>query len=163
MLSGRMAPERGGRADNLDIVGVDYYPDNQWFLGGSTIPLGHSCYRPLRELLGEIHHRFGRPILVAETGAEGSARTAWLFYVAGEIRATMAEGVPVEGICPHPILDYPGFDDDRHCDVGLLGHVDADDRRPVHAALAEEPARQQAIFEKAADAPGSTPLLGSAA
>jgi hypothetical protein len=157
MLSGRMAPERGGRADNLDIVGVDYYPDNQWFLGGSTIPLGHSCYRPLRELLGEIHHRFGRPILVAETGAEGSARTAWLFYVAGEIRATMAEGVPVEGICLHPILDYPEFD------IDLLGHVDADDRRRSHAALAEKLARQQAIFEELVDALSLTPLLGSAA
>jgi hypothetical protein len=124
--------ERGGRADYLDIVGLNYYPDNQWFLGGSTIPLGHSCYRPRRGLLGEV-------------------------------RAAMAQGVPVEGSCLYPILDYPGFDDDRHCDVRLLGHVGADDRRPVHAALAEEPARRQAIFEEAADAPGPTPLLGSAA
>jgi hypothetical protein len=152
-----MAPERGGRADCLDIMGVNYYPDNQWFLSGSTMPLGCNRYCLLRELLGEIHHRCGRPILVAETGAEGGACTAWLFYVVGEVLAAMTEGVPVEGICLHPILDYPEFD------IDLLGHVDADDRRPVHAALAEKLARQQAIFEELVDALSLTPLLGSAA
>jgi hypothetical protein len=75
----------------------------------------------------------------------------------------MAEDVPVEGVCLYPILDYPGFDDDRRCDVGLLGHAGGDGRRPVHGALAEELARQQVILQQAADTPGRTPFLGSAA
>jgi hypothetical protein len=58
----------------------------------------------------------------------------------------MAAGVPMEGICLYPVLDYPGWDDDRHCAVGLLGNPDADGRRPLHMPLAEELARQQAAL-----------------
>lgn len=161
MLAGHREPALGGGPRYLDVIGVNYYPENQWVLNGPTIPFGHYRYRPLRELLAEVHRRYERPLLVAETGAEGSARAAWLFYVAGEVRAAKAEGVPVEGICLYPILDYPGFEDDRHCEVGLLCRADADGRRAVHAPLAEELRRQQAIF--AGPAGKGLPLRGSAA
>jgi hypothetical protein len=161
MLAGRLEPILGGGPQYLDIVGVNYYPENQWFLNGSTIPLGHGQYRPLSELLAEVHGRYGRPILLAETGAEGSARPAWLFYAAGEVRTAMALDVPVEGICLYPVLDYSGFDDDRHCDVGLLGHADAAGRRPIHVAFAAELKRQQVIFGASTGPEGSGFLLGS--
>jgi hypothetical protein len=146
MLSGRLAPELGGRPDYLDIVGVNYYSDNQWFVGGRTIHLGHHAYRPMRELLADLHARYRRPVFVAETGAEGGGRAAWLFYVAGEVRAAIAAGVPVGGICLYPVTDYPGWTNERHCDVGLLGIPDPDGRRPVHTHFAEELERQQAIM-----------------
>ena len=120
MLTGNAAPELGGRPDYLDIAGLNYYPDNQWFVKGGTIPLGHDLYRPLHDLLAEFHARYGRPLYLAETGAERSARAAWLHYVAGEVRAALAQGVPVEGICLYPILDYPGWENGRPCDVGLF-------------------------------------------
>jgi hypothetical protein len=163
MLAGRLEPGLGGEPQYLDIIGVNYYPENQWFLNGPTIPLGHSLYRPLRELLAEVHRRYGRPILLAETGAEGSARPAWLFYVAGEVHAAQAEGIPVEGICLYPAVDYPGFEDDRHCDVGLLGRADADGHRPVYAPLAEELRRQQAVFAASFGERSLAHLRGSAA
>jgi hypothetical protein len=78
--------------------------------------------------------------------------------MADEARAAVAEGVPVEGICLYPVLDYPGWDNDRHCEVGLLGNPGADGRRPVHASLAGELARQQAIL--AAEAKGDRRLAG---
>jgi beta-glucosidase/6-phospho-beta-glucosidase/beta-galactosidase len=146
MLSGRAWPELGGKPVYLDIVGVNFYPDNQWLVGGRTIPLGHHLYRPFRDLLADVHRRYGRPILVAETGAEGSARAAWLFYVAGEVRAAIDQGLPVEGICLYPVVDYPGWENARHCEVGLLCAVGAGGRRPVHLPLAEELRRQQAIL-----------------
>jgi beta-glucosidase/6-phospho-beta-glucosidase/beta-galactosidase len=146
MLSGRAWPELGGKPDYLDIVGVNFYPDNQWLVGGRTIPLGHHLYRPFREMLADVHRRYGRPVFVAETGAEGTARTAWLFYVAGEVRAAIGQGTPVHGVCLYPILDYPGWANERHCDVGLLCAVGSDQRRPVHQPLAEELHRQQGIF-----------------
>jgi hypothetical protein len=34
MVSGMMAPELGGRPEYLDIVGVNFYPSNQWYHGG---------------------------------------------------------------------------------------------------------------------------------
>ncbi len=124
MMSGRMAPELGGHPDVLDLVGVNFYPDNQWYHGGGTIPLGHHAYRPLREMLAEVHARYGRPVVLAETGAEGTARPSWLHYVCSEVHAAQALNVPVEGICLYPIVDYPGWDNDRPCAAGLFSMPD---------------------------------------
>jgi hypothetical protein len=147
MLSGRLIPGLGGQPKYLDILGVNYYSDNQWFLGGETIKLGHPLYRPFREILAEIHQRYERPLFVAETGAESEARAPWLRYVAGEVRAAVEAGVPVEGICLYPITDYPGWTNGRHCKVGLLGPLDKEGRRAVYQPLADELRRQQAIFD----------------
>ncbi|KNY19211.1 beta-glucosidase [Methylobacterium sp. ARG-1] len=146
MVSGRMAPELGGSLDSLDIVGLNFYPDNQWVLGGGTIPLGHHGYRPFRAMLAETYARYGRPLLVSETGAEGTARASWLHYVCAEVRAALREGVPVGGICLYPVVDYPGWDNDRCCEVGLLSMLDQNGRRTLHAELAEEIARQGAAL-----------------
>lgn len=155
MIGGRLAPELGGGPDLLDVVGVNFYPDNQWVHGGSTIPLGHHAYRPFREMLAEVHARYRRPLLVAETGAEGTAKAAWLHYVCGEVRAARAAGVPVLGICLYPILDYPGWDNDRPCTVGLFHTHDPTGRRDLDRPLAEELGAQQARFaaEGDSDAP----------
>jgi beta-glucosidase/6-phospho-beta-glucosidase/beta-galactosidase len=147
MLSGRLCSELGGKLQYLDILGVNYYSDNQWFLGGKTIGLGHSLYRPFREILAEVHQRYARPLFVAETGAESEARGPWLRYVAGEVRAAAEANIPVEGICLYPITDYPGWTNGRHCKVGLLGLLDHQDRRAIYPPLAEELRRQQAIFD----------------
>ncbi len=120
MIAGRLAPELGGSAAHLDIVGVNFYPDNQLFRAGDTIPLGHWLYRPLRRLLAEVHARYDRPVLLAETGAEGENVPGWLRYVSGEVRAARRAGVPVEGLCIYPVMDYPGWSDDRHCQCGLI-------------------------------------------
>jgi hypothetical protein len=47
MLSGRSNPELGGADRYLDLIGVNYYPENQWWIRGPTIPFGHYAYRPL--------------------------------------------------------------------------------------------------------------------
>jgi hypothetical protein len=146
MLLGRTMPELGGSSDLIDVVGVNYYPDNQWYADGSTIPLGHHAYRPLRHLLAEVAERFGRPLFISETGAEGSARPAWLHYVSGEVLAAREAGVAVEGVCLYPVLDYPGWHNERHCEVGLLGTVDVNGRRPLCEPFAGELARQQRLF-----------------
>lgn len=138
MLAGRLAPELGGRPDYLDILGVNYYPDNQWLTNGRTIPFGQHDYRPLRELLRECHARYDRPIFISETGAEGSARAAWLYYVVREVAAARGGGVPVGGICLYPVLDYPGWLNDRACATGLLGVLDGEGCRTVYEPLHEE-------------------------
>jgi len=86
----------------------DYYPENQWWIRGPTIPFGHYAYRPLSHMLAEVHERYGRPVLISETGAEGSARPSWLHYVLGEVTEARKKGVPVEGVCLYPVIDYPG-------------------------------------------------------
>ena len=55
-------------------------------------------------------------------------------------------GVPVHGLCLYPILNYPGWDDDRHCQSGLWGYPGPAGEREIHLPLAEELARQAARF-----------------
>lgn len=137
MLSGRIWPQLGGRPELLDVIGVNYYFNNQWIHGGPPIDTDHSLYIPLHQLLAEIHARYGRPILMAETGIEGDRRADWFRYVAQEVATARARGVPVEGICLYPVANHPGWDDDRDCPNGLLSAQVAGGRRSVHAPLAE--------------------------
>ncbi|WP_062205020.1 glycosyltransferase family 4 protein [Aureimonas sp. AU12] len=149
MLAGRAWPQIGGREALLDLVGVNYYFNNQWIHGGPPIDLGHPLYKPFRAILTETHSRYGRPIFVAETGIEGDRRPDWLAYVGSEVRAAMRAGVPVEGICLYPVLDHPGWDDERYCPNGLLRFASDPNGRGAEPAVAAELARQRAAFAAA--------------
>ena len=152
ILLGLAEPELGGSPDAVDAVGVNFYPDNQWYHEGSTIPLGHYDYRPLADMLVEVHARTGKPLLISETGAEGSARVAWFHYVCDEVRDAIRRGVPILGLCLYPVTTYPGWDDSRHAEVGLFTTPHSDGRRGVYAPLADELARQRALFAGEASA-----------
>ena len=146
MLAGTLYPELGGSAAHLDIIGVNFYFNNQWFLNGPTIALGDPAYRPLRSLLAEVAARYERPILITETGAEGESGPGWLHYVAGEVRAASRAGATIEGICIYPVLDYPGWDDSRHCRCGLLRSDPTWRTRDVDLALHEQIQDEQALM-----------------
>jgi hypothetical protein len=146
LLTGRSEPELGGQDDFVDLVGLNFYPHNQWYFDGPTIPMGHHEYRPLANMLGEVAQRYGKPVYVAETGAEGSGRPAWLHYVCDEVRQAQAEGANIVGICLYPITSYPGWDNSRHCHVGLFSTVGSDGKRHVYEPLRQELDRQREIF-----------------
>jgi beta-glucosidase/6-phospho-beta-glucosidase/beta-galactosidase len=145
-ITGRGEPELGGGRSMIDVIGLNYYPHNQWYWEGPTVPMGHHEYRPLGDMLVEVAERYGKPVFLSETGAEGSGRPAWLHYVCDEVRAAMAQGVPVEGICIYPVTAYPGWDNSRHCEVGLLSTIGSDGKRHLYQPLVEELERQRAIF-----------------
>ncbi len=147
MLAGRREPGLGGAPDTLDVVGVNYYWDNQWEHGGGTLAPSDPRRRPFRALLAEAHARYGRPVFVAETSIEGDRRAAWLRHVAEEARAAVRAGVPVEGVCLYPVLSHPGWDDDRYCPNGLFEMEVRDGRRVEHAPLVAELRRQRRLFE----------------
>ena len=142
-LSGSQRPELGGKADYIDIVGVNYYLHNQWVDGDLPVSIEHPGHKPFSELLLEVHRRYGRPLLVAETGIEGDLRPDWLRIIGSEVHAAQKMGVPVAGLCLYPITDYPGWDDDRPCRTGLMSFVGPDGSRVVFAPLAQELAAQQ--------------------
>ena len=148
-ILGRTEPDLGGTPDAADLIGLNYYPENQWHHGGGPIPLGHPDYRPLADLLEEAHRRYRKPLYLAETGAHGSARAAWLHYVCAEVRTARARGVRVEGICLYPVTAYPRWHDDHACEVGLFSAPTADRGREVDRAVADEIARQQHLFTEA--------------
>jgi hypothetical protein len=151
MLVGRLWPQLGGDERYLDVLGLNYYPNNQWILNGPTIERGHPLHRPFREMLRETWERYGRPLIVAETGAQDGARAEWLRYMAAEVRAARREGVPVHGLCLYPILDYPGWDDDRYCHSGLWGYPGPSGERGICDPLAQELARQIELFGSEAE------------
>ncbi|MBR2656859.1 MAG: hypothetical protein IKD58_10290 [Loktanella sp.] len=136
MLSGRTFPQLGGDPSFLDIIGANYYPRNQWIHGGSQIAIDDAAYRPLSDLLFESYAKYQRPIFVSETGTEDHHRAPWFRYVASEVARARARGIPVEGLCLYPILNHPGWDDDRDCHNGLLTQHFEGAVRGVDAALA---------------------------
>ncbi|HKO62472.1 MAG TPA: hypothetical protein VJV03_15010 [Pyrinomonadaceae bacterium] len=152
MLAGRFRPEVGGQEKYLDIIGANYYPNNQWMVGetsfhpGRWLDVSDPQYRPLSDLLREVYERYRRPMFIAETGTEGNERVDWIRYVADEVRNALKLGVPIEGICLYPILDFPGWGDDRRCETGLWGYPDANGNREVYAPFAEELRLQQHSF-----------------
>ncbi len=143
LIAGRLWPQIGGHPELLDIVGVNYYHNNQWIHAGPPIDRHHALHKPFHRLLAETYARYGRPIFVAETGIEGDARAAWLAHIADEVGQARRLGVPVEGICLYPILDHPGWDNERLCPNGLLRTMADGITRQADQAYAAELARQQ--------------------
>ncbi len=138
MISGRISPELGGKESYLDIIGVNYYDRNQWWNFGATIQRGDSKYRPFHLILEEVYERYRRPMFVSETGAENEARPGWFDYIFGEVQKAIRAGIPMHGICLYPILNHPGWDDDRHCYNGLWDYARPDGSRENYGPLAEE-------------------------
>ncbi|MFC2998980.1 beta-glucosidase [Falsiroseomonas tokyonensis] len=152
MLAGREAPELGGAEDLLDVIGVNYYWNNQWLHHGEPLSVFDATrFRPFRDLLAEVAARYApRPIFVAETSIEGAPRPTWLRYVTEETLAAAAGGVPVQGVCLYPVISHFGWDEDRYCANGLFELTPLHGRRQVHRPLAGELARLQTQVAQAA-------------
>ena len=119
MLSGSVEPELGGHTDLLDLVGINFYSDNQRFADGSMVPFGHPSFVPFHRLAARVARRYRRPLLIAETGAEGPFGIPWIRYMAHETKK-VAAAYPVAGMTIYPVMDYPGWADGRHCECGLI-------------------------------------------
>ncbi len=105
MIAGLSWPQLGGTARLLDIVGVNYYSNNHGSMAADDRHR-HALYRPLHRILMEIAARYGRPILLAETGIEFERRAAWLRHAASELAMARRKGVSVEGLCLYPVLNH---------------------------------------------------------
>jgi hypothetical protein len=144
MLSGRLNPELGGKPAYLDVIGVNFYDRNEWIhLSKTFLRRNDPRYRPFHLILQEVWERYQRPLFVAETGAEDDERADWFNYICDEVVRAHNIGIPVEGICLYPILNHPGWADDRHCHNGLFDYADNRGNRDVHQPLAEALLKQQ--------------------
>jgi beta-glucosidase/6-phospho-beta-glucosidase/beta-galactosidase len=148
MVTGRTHPELGGSDDLIDVIGVNYYIHNQFVWQGAMIVPSDPRYRHVSAMLAEVYARYQRPVFIAETGIEDDTRPAWFRYMCKEVFTAMAAGIPVEGICLYPIVNHPGWDDDRHCHNGMFDYADANGHRPVYEPLAREVATQTASAER---------------
>jgi beta-glucosidase/6-phospho-beta-glucosidase/beta-galactosidase len=148
MILGKLDPELGGGSKYLDIIGLNYYFHNQWYWPNRRkISLGHHRYRPFHDILVEYHKKYQLPIVIAETGIEDEKRPNWFRYVCDETYKARSLGVDVRGICLYPIVNHPGWIDDRHCHNGLWDYCNDKGNREIYEPLAEEVRTQITRFE----------------
>lgn len=119
MLVGAQAPELGGHPKYLDVIGVNFYHDNQWEHPGGRKIAWHIHPRdprwvPFHVLFKRTYDRYRRPIFVGETSHVGSGRAEWLREMAEELVQAIDAGVPVEGVCLYPIIDRFEWEDPTH-------------------------------------------------
>lgn len=115
ILCGRMCPELRGRPEYLDIIGCNYYYNNQWIINsGEFLPWlneeGDTRWLPLSELMIQVFDRYHRPIVLSETSHPGEDRPAWLQFITEECCKLTGQGYPLWGICWYPIIDRPDWD-----------------------------------------------------
>lgn len=153
MLAGYLAPDLGGSPDYLDILGFNYYYNNQWILGFTDYlpwgdPIPDPRWLPLRKLLMKAHHRYQKPIALTETSHPGEHRPQWITMIAEECAAVLQADVPLWGICLYPIIDRPDWDHPDHWHRAGLWDADLTidpPARVLHIAYAQALTEAQQI------------------
>jgi hypothetical protein len=115
MLMGRLHPELGGTPDLVNVVGVNFYYNNQWMLPTFEFLAWDNQdhdprFRPLHTLFQEVYARYGKPLALTETSHPGIDRPGWISMVGRECALARQAGVSLEGICLYPIIDRPDWD-----------------------------------------------------
>jgi hypothetical protein len=54
------------------------------------------------------------------------------------VRFAIESGVPAEGMCLYPVINHPGWLDERHCYNGVFDYTDDSGRREIYQLLAHE-------------------------
>ena len=153
LLLGAREPELGGHPRYVDVMGVNFYHDNQWEVPGGRKIAWHLLPRdprwlPFNELLQEAYGRYRLPIVIGETSHVGSGRAEWIRELTDEICLALDAGVPLEGVCLYPIIDRFEWENPTHWhNSGLWDfEIDADGtmHRVINRAYADELRRCQA-------------------
>lgn len=145
ILTGNACPELGGCPDLLDFVGVNFYYNNQWihethdFLPWADVP-PHPYWKNLSELISEVYIRYGKPIIITETGHPGEHRTKWLDMIRAEVKKILALGIPLKACCLYPIIDRPDWDFPENWHHSGIWDIfdDQNFERHLHQPLAEK-------------------------
>jgi len=153
MLTGVICQELGGREDLIDIIGFNYYYNNQWIAGTSHfLPWADEQedprWRSLSSLLLEAQERYKQPMIIAETSHPAEDRPIWLTYITKTCKEAMVAGVNLLGICLYPIIDRPDWDDLSNWHKSGLWDSDATnpDVRILFLPYAEALSRAQKII-----------------
>ncbi|MEO6456179.1 MAG: amine oxidase [Ginsengibacter sp.] len=114
ILTGRICPELGGRPEYLDMLGCNFYYDNQTEVGTWRIldwqEKDNPGWRTLSNLFLELYQRYERPIVLSETSHPGIDRPLWIKMIGDECVATLLNEIPLWGVCLYPIIDRPDWD-----------------------------------------------------
>ncbi|MEJ1165728.1 FAD-dependent oxidoreductase [Variovorax sp. CCNWLW186] len=161
MLCGRLEPGLGGAPRYLDVLGLNYYHNNQW-----EHPTNERLHWHLRDarrrdpvaMVAEVCERYGRPVFIAETGHVGDGRAQWIDEVGSLAMRCKTAGVPLQGICLYPLIDRPDWEDARAWHRS--GLWDVDERtgvRTLHRPSARRLEHWQALLAGTEAPPSSSP------
>lgn len=115
ILSGAMCPELRGKPEYLDIIGVNYYYNNQWinetheFLPWGEEP-AHPYYRTLHSLIESVFQRYRRPVIISETSHPKEDRAKWIESITKQCISIIKSKIPLFGCCIYPVVDRPDWD-----------------------------------------------------
>ncbi len=140
IIGGRKFPELGGDESFLDILGFNYYYNNQWEHNGRRLnwPENISEIEPLSELLQLAYKRYNRPMILSETGHFDDLRAEWFEYALSECLEAINAGVDLRGVCHYPILGRMDWDFPDKYNAAGLWDVD----NPAKERIAYEPLLQ---------------------
>lgn len=126
IIGGRMYPELGGDPSYLDLLGFNYYYNNQWQHNGINLwwPKYLDLHVPLSTLLLTVYKRYQRPMLLTETGHFGEGRADWLEFLIPECLEAINLGVDLQGICLYPLIGRRDWDDLNHYHNSGLWDID---------------------------------------
>ncbi len=116
MLCGRLCPELGGSPELLDMLGFNFYYNNQWVTGFEEFlpwlnEIPDPRWLPLRQLLKQAYLKYKLPIVITETSHPKEDRPKWIKFIQKECYSLLNDGIPLWGICLYPIIDRPDWDD----------------------------------------------------
>ena len=115
ILTGKLCPVLRGKPEYLDIIGVNFYFDNQWtfpehqFISWNESPPDPS-WRSLSSLIEEVFINYGKPIVLSDTSHCEEDRAKWLNIISKECLSILKSGIPFYGCCIYPIIDRPDWD-----------------------------------------------------
>lgn len=115
ILTGRICPELRGHPSHVDIIGCNFYHNNQWIVGTSECLAWaneekDSRWLPMSELISSLYARYQKPIVLTETSHPGEDKAIWITFVTEQCRLLLNAGVPLMGVCWYPIIDRPDWD-----------------------------------------------------
>jgi len=145
MLCGRICPELGGKPEYLDILGFNFYYNNQWISGtfdflGWNDRIPDPRFRPFSMLLKEAQQRYDRPVVLTETSHPGRDRPVWIRNIGVESGKLIKDNVPFWGICIYPIIDRPDWDNLK--DWHHAGLWDENPDEPIGNRFLHEPSAE---------------------
>lgn len=144
MISGLLFPELGGSLEHLDIVGINYYIQNQEYIcdvkkeGDSffpthqTIPFKSKNRAPFYNLYLLAYLRYQRPLMISETGSFGELRYGWWKTILKEIHKILENKLPMLGVCAYPIIDRFDWTTGLRTNSGFWDFLENDDRLLRH-------------------------------
>lgn len=115
ILSGKICPELRGRPEYLDILGFNFYYNNQWITGtGEFLPwrnlVPDSRWLSLSDLLEQAFEKYQCPFILSETSHPAEDRPLWINYIADSCEKVLSKQIPLWGVCWYPVIDRPDWD-----------------------------------------------------